>query len=288
MQWFISLIPLRDETICVMQSDLKEKNIFSFISDDQEGIDWIDSLIKNIISSNQKIIFTLDKLATLFVKDKKKSIWQYLIETYGFDKYDLVENEKNNFVVYWPKKDIDISSCSRQPCSIRLLEKYAPEAFYSYIHKKEPPFSPLEVAYFTCLMFSKVGLCRLFSSLGVPPSSKDIEKILRPPKKLRKELKNVDFHSSVITDIVYIIHGTSATSLDYDREEFYLCYVETASKYKKYGINLSHKLAVLETCQKYNLRLACSSLYSEDKKTSKGYILLEEEDYVLPLDYKKI
>jgi len=278
MHWFASLTQVDKKIYCLVRSDFEGNNIFNFISDDQEGIDWIDTMIHNIISSGQRITFGIDYLATPFIKGEQKKVWQHLVQTYGSQLYELTR--ENNMVAYIPKTKIDFCPSTKQHCSVLLLERNVPIALFCYLHNAEPPFHPIDVASFSCSIIAHCGLSRLLCSRGMPPSSQDIEVFLR-------EGKDGTPFTLIFTDIIYAIQRTPDTPTDYDREEFYLSYAEMIAKFKKYGANLAHKIAVLETCRRYKLGLACSSLYAEDKRTLNGnFRLVGPEDYIIPLSIK--
>jgi len=287
MHWFAMLLQVDKKTCCLVRSDFKGNNIFNFFSDDEKGINQIDTVIHNIIASGQRITFGIDCLAIPFIKSGPRTVWQHLVQIYGSQLYELTDiDEKDRLAAYIPKANIDLISSTKHDCSVLLLERNAPVAFYSYLHDTKPPFHPIDVASLGCGIIAHHGLSRFLCSMGTPPSSQDIEVFL-------KEGKDGTLFSMVMTtNVLFVILRTPATPEDYDKEEFYLCHSETVSKFKKYGINLAYKLAVFESCRMFKLGLACSSLYAkhewEELNGEKVTNLVESENYIVPLNVKSV
>jgi len=153
----------------------KEEYFVTTIIDNKKGVKKIQNILKYPMFNNKQIIICVDELVTIFDKDKKL-ILQYLINKYGNNRYNINYMKNNEDLRYFsPKKNIDYYPSKEEICSALLLEKNSPTAFVSYLNNIRPPFHPFDGALFCTRLLEHPGFLRIFCSIGLPPSSQEVE-----------------------------------------------------------------------------------------------------------------
>ena len=258
--WYATLLQWYGDTeYCIVQSDGFGNNESAYFCDEGWSADRFINDLSAILASGDKITLCIEDLGVVFAQSERETLWRRLIRTYGSTLYELrTSHAGRSLVAYFPREAGPGSP--KQPCSVVLVPPGTITAFYSYHKAADPPFDIVRVGSLGCAFLRDDVQTCIMRSLTSPPSAKDIDNSLRGtllPQSVKDLPQSVKEKNTVVgSDIIWIMEKTSETITQYDPGEFTLEYTEIVSRYKRFSDIAARKIAVIEICRRYGIKLS--------------------------------